>query len=438
MGSRSALIRYIQTDERSASPLCLLRRIHDEFQRWRSSRRPDRLSRTIRGRCATPQERNAEIIRQWSLLRDIESRSDCTVDQLAETYDVCTRTIRRDLNALESAGFPLYQEPRPAGGHFWRLSGKPFRKLPDTAFTMSELCAFWANRTRLTTTGGSPIDRDLNSALEKVARSLSPHMKAYLDKLAAVVSSKPGAEPGGGGRGHGANVDLLVKATVDHRRVEMVYHSFSSRRVKTYVIEPHRLTFTTGGIYLYAYVPAYRQMRTFALQRIRQLRTLLETFNPVEVDGDPYAGSLGPYAGGTVERVEVEFSPAVAPYIEEREWHKSQTLERLDDGAVVLRLDVAIDFPLRSWILGFGHHARVLRPSRLAVEILEEHEEAREQYAPRMPFEADAAAAVGQQAAWLPFAPAGVAVRSQRPPREPSAPRPTAAPRRPGARRATR
>jgi predicted DNA-binding transcriptional regulator YafY len=301
------------------------------------------------------------------------------------------------------------------------------------------LCAFWANRTRLTATGGSPIDRDLNSALDKVARSLSPHMKAYLDKLASVVTSKPGAGAAGDGRAHGANIDQLVKASVDHRRVEMVYHSFTSRKVKTYTIEPHRLTFTTGGIYLYAYVPAYHQMRTFALQRIRRMNTLAETFDPVLIDDDPYKLSLGPYAGGKSEHVEVEFSPAVAPYIEEREWHKSQQLSRLDDGAVVLKLDVAVDFSLRSWILGFGHHARVLQPSHLALEMLEEFEEAREQYAPRMMFDVDAAGAVMDMrpSTLLLFEPSGVTFRSQRPSRELSAPRSTAAPRRPGARRAT-
>lgn len=42
---------------------------------------------------------------------------------------------------------------------------------------------------------------------------------------------------------------------------------------------------------------------------------------------------------------------------------------------------------MRSWILSFGHKARVLAPSKLAARILEELEESREQYAPRMPFE---------------------------------------------------
>ena len=327
---------------------------------------------------------------------------------------MCTRTIRRDLNALQAAGFPLYTEPQAGSEQYWRLSGKPFRRLTETAFTLSELCAFWANRTRLAATAGSPIDADLESALGKVARALSPHMKAYLDKLAGVVACKPGPRGRGDAGAQAKFVDILVRATVDHRRVEMDYHSLSSRRVKTYEIEPHRLTFTNGGLYLYAFVPAYRQMRTFALQRIRKLRTLDATFNPIQVSGDPYEGSIGVYAGGKVERVEVEFSPAVAPYIEEREWHASQQLARQDDGAVVLRLDVAVDVALRSWILGFGHHARVLRPSHLAAELLEEFEEAREQYAPRMAFDLGAPGLDASQTSFLPFAPGVAGTRRRR------------------------
>jgi len=64
----------------------------------------------------------------------------------------------------------------------------------------------------------------------------------------------------------------LVRATLEHRTLEMTYHSFSSRQVKRYRVEPYRLTFGNGGPYLYAYVPAYGQMRTFAVQRIRTLK----------------------------------------------------------------------------------------------------------------------------------------------------------------------
>jgi predicted DNA-binding transcriptional regulator YafY len=354
----------------------------------------------------TPDKRNTEIIRQWSILRAVASAADVTINKLADEHRVATRTIRRDLDALQAAGFPLYSEARTTGQHYWRISSKPFQKFTDTSFTVAELCAFYANRTRLAATGASPIDPDLQSALQKVGRALSPHMKAYLDKLTAIITCKPGPAPQGRGdaRAETVSVETLAKATVDRRRIEMDYHSFVSRRVKKYTIEPHRLTFTNGGLYLYAFVPAYSQMRTFALQRIRKLTVLDETFKPGEVQDEPYRNSLGPYSGGRPERVEIEFLPDVAPYIEEREWHPSQQLTGRDDGSVVLRMEIAVDPALRYWVLGFGLHARVLKPSALAANILEELEGAREQYMPSIPFDAESSIPDRSGSMFLPFA----------------------------------
>jgi hypothetical protein len=53
-----------------------------------------------------------------------------------------------------------------------------------------------------------------------------------------------------------------------------------------------------------------------------------------------------------------------------------------------MTLNVCDDRPLRSWILSFGPLARVLAPSQLAQEILEEIQEARERYMPRLMFDA--------------------------------------------------
>ena len=55
--------------------------------------------------------RNAEVIRQWQILREVESaRTGVTIHQLARTTGVTTRTIRRDLTALQEAGFALFDE----------------------------------------------------------------------------------------------------------------------------------------------------------------------------------------------------------------------------------------------------------------------------------------------------------------------------------------
>lgn len=54
--------------------------------------------------------RIAEAVRQWTILREIERRrgAGATIDDFAALCDVTTRTIRRDIQALEEAGFPIY------------------------------------------------------------------------------------------------------------------------------------------------------------------------------------------------------------------------------------------------------------------------------------------------------------------------------------------
>jgi predicted DNA-binding transcriptional regulator YafY len=159
----------------------------------------------------------------------------------------------------------------------------------------------------------------------------------------------------------------------------MRYHSFSSEREKAYAIEPTRLVFAQGALYLMAYVPEYAQVRTFAVDRIKSLSVTEERFEPVESDETVFAHSLGVHHG-TPEHVEIVFEPRIAPYVRERMWHSSQTVRDEPDGRITVTLNVSNDFALRSWILGFGALARVIAPPALAEEIAAECSRVVERY----------------------------------------------------------
>ena len=62
---------------------------------------------------------------------------------------------------------------------------------------------------------------------------------------------------------------------------------------------------------------------------------------------------------------------------------------------------VAVDFALSTWVLSFGPRARVLGPRRLAQVILEQVEDMRANYAPRLP--GLPASRPGQSQKGLPF-----------------------------------
>jgi predicted DNA-binding transcriptional regulator YafY len=318
--------------------------------------------------------RNAEVIRQWNILRAIEASRRATIDALASSQGVTTRTIRRDLEALQAAGFPLFDEVAD-GKRYWRIDTRPFKALADTGFTLSELCALYFSRTLLEVLAGTPFRDDLASAFQKFERALSPKMRQFLDRLPAVLQAKP--EPRR--RPHAARerdvIARVIEATLARRRAAMRYHSFSSGRTKEYLVEPYRIVYADGGLYLIALVPEYEGLRTFAIERIESFSLLEETFEPQEALADEvFQHSLG-INQGPPERVEIEFAPPVSRYVAERLWHPSQRLDERSDGAVRLTLDVCNDWALRRWILGFGGAARVLKPDELASQLKREVEQ---------------------------------------------------------------
>lgn len=329
--------------------------------------------------------RNQEVIRQWQMLRAIAAaRLGITVDALAAEQDVTTRTIRRDLAALERAGFPLYSD-KDDGPTRWKIDPKLLKGL-EQGFTLIELCALYFSRVTLDCLAGAPFHDDLQRAFGRFEQALTPNMRTFLDRIPRVM----GAKRGGGrkaDRQHRERVAQLLEASLDRRKVRMRYHSLSSQRTKDYDVDPHRVVYAEGSLYLIAYVPEYKERRTFAIARIERLQIRDEHFpEPRDLGADVFPHSLGVHSGPP-ERIEVEFSARVAAHVAEREWHPTQKVRPRPDGTVRMELQVSNDWALRRWILGFGAAARVIAPSSLAESILDELDDARAQYVPRLDLE---------------------------------------------------
>ena len=323
--------------------------------------------------------RNQEVIRQWRVLHALESsRHGVSIDALANEVEVTTRTIRRDLAALQEAGFPLYDE-RDADGHVrWRIDGQILKGL-ETGFTLAEMCALYLSRNLLESVAGTPFQRDLTNAFGRLEKMLSPRMRQFLDRLPSVLAAKPGPRARGDASAP-ALVQQLLEATLHFRVTRMRYHSVSSARVKDYLVHPYRLLFAQGGMYLLAYVPEYDDVRTFAVDRIASVSLEKQTFTPRQAVGeDVFANSLGVNTGPAAP-VEIRFDAKVAPYIRARVWHASQQIRDDAGGDVILAMDVCHDWALRSWILGWGAFACVVSPTSLAREVAADLEAARGRY----------------------------------------------------------
>jgi predicted DNA-binding transcriptional regulator YafY len=326
-------------------------------------------------------ERHGEIVRQWRILLALEGRARgmTLADVKAAAGDgVGERTIRRDLDALAQAGFPI-DTGKLDGKTVYTLNREVFRGVAASGFSLSEICALYLSRTLLAALAGDPFRDSLNSAFDKLTDALPPALWRFVDRLPGALGAKEAVvNPRVPGAARLA--DILMAAILAHHRLRMRYHSFASQQVKDYTVEPYRLAYAQGALYLFAFVPEYGEMRTFAVQRIERAAPLDERFDPRESgSGAVFPDSLGVFSG-TPERVVVEFSAAEAPYIRERSWHPSQRLDELADGRVRLTLGVVIDWGLEAWLLGFGPAVRVVEPPALVARVLSKLDAARAQY----------------------------------------------------------
>ena len=177
--------------------------------------------------------RNDQVTRQWHLLRTLEaSREGVTLQALVDgrpaEFSRHPRTIRRDLEALEAAGFPLLTE-RVDGRVVWKLL-EGFRRVPSLSFSPTELMALTFSRGLLRPLEGTQLQAALDSALAKAAAALPAPAHGYLRQLDGLFAI--GLGPHTSYRAHRETIDKLTDAIARGRTVQLRYFS-ASRNIAT-------------------------------------------------------------------------------------------------------------------------------------------------------------------------------------------------------------
>lgn len=77
------------------------------------------------------------LVRQWILLRTLCARHyGATVKEMAAEMEVSEKTIRRDLETFQTAGFPIREKVEEFGRKKWHVDADPSR--PGLSFTFDE------------------------------------------------------------------------------------------------------------------------------------------------------------------------------------------------------------------------------------------------------------------------------------------------------------
>ncbi len=317
--------------------------------------------------------RNDQVSRQWHLLRRLEGSRGVTlqelVDGLPEDFPKNSRTIRRDLEALSEVGFPLYTE-RANGQTRWKLM-EGFRNIPALGFSATELMALVFSRNLLRPLEGTEIQASLSSALTKAAAALPPQGHEYVRDMEKVFSV--GLGPHKSYRQHKETIDPISQAISQAKTAQMRYFSASRNTTARREVDPYRLWYAAGGLYLIAYCHLRNDVRMFSVERIRSITLTDHPYQlPLGFDVEEYVQDALMVMRGRRIDVELLFSKTAAAWVKDKLWHPSQQTSLSRDGRLRMALKVADTDELVGWILSFGSQVRVVGPDKLRQKVKEE------------------------------------------------------------------
>jgi len=310
-------------------------------------------------------------------------RYGATVKEMAGEMGVSEKTIRRDLETFQQAGFPLEETVGEFGTKRWRVNAE--RSLPGLSFAFDEAIALYLARHLMEPLAGTPFWGAAQRAFKKIRSTLGDGALEYIENFGGMFhQTMVGASD------YSKKTELIDELMVgieDGRAVFLTYQSLRATEPVTYDVFPYGLTYHRGSLYLVGWAPGHDEIRHWKVDRIAPAElTPVHFQRPEDFDlHEHLASSFGVFHGEGQVHVKVRFSPTVARYVTESKWHASQHLTPEKDGGVLAEFDLGHTEEIKRWILSFGRHAEIMEPESLCRNIACEVDSMKEQYSADRP-----------------------------------------------------
>jgi predicted DNA-binding transcriptional regulator YafY len=274
--------------------------------------------------------RGDQLARQWRILQSlIASRSGKSAADLAQELEYHWRTVYRDLEALQLAGFPIYTD-RVEGKNLWSVLDSARHNIPIPYFS----------RGLMTVLKDTVFYESLESFFQKIKATLPAETIQYLDRIeeSFEVGSKPYKHYGQ----LRDSIDAISEATVQRKIIEIDYFTMSRKEKTRRKVAPYKIWFFDGAFYVVGNCGLREDIRIFALDRIKSLNLTDETFDmPEDFKVEDFMQTSFGVFQGKPQDVRIRFAAEIAGYISEKTWHQTQKIEPQKDGSIIFEARVA-------------------------------------------------------------------------------------------------
>ncbi|WMJ86496.1 helix-turn-helix transcriptional regulator [Anaerocolumna sp. MB42-C2] len=282
-----------------------------------------------------------QVNRLFEIVYILLNKNYITAKELAEHFEVSVRTIYRDIDVLCQSGIPIYTSKGKGGG-------------------IGLLDNFVLNKSVL-----SKVEQeDILSALQGLSATNYPDLDKVLNKLSNLFGTKQNnwieVDYSDWSDNQKEKFNQIKTAVLQKKVLQFDYYSTYGERTRRET-EPLQLWFKNRTWYLKAYCRAKSDIRTFKLNRMKNLNVLNDTFTR-EMPLDQ-SGMLNVTSVTNMVTIKMKIS-ATQAYRVYDEFDENQIHKEKKDSFIV-----TFSFPEDEWVYGyilsFGNYAEVLEPVRI-------------------------------------------------------------------------
>lgn len=278
--------------------------------------------------------------RLFEIIYILLERKKVTAKELAEKFEVSTRTIYRDIDLLSASGIPIYAVKGKDGG---------ISILDNYVLDKSLLSEEEQNQILFSIQAMKKINgQDEKDILNKMSRLFNRKVYDWIK----VDFSNWGKEVLQEKR-----FDMIKTAILNKRLVEFIYYNTNGDETKR-IVEPLQIWFKDKSWYLIAYCRVKNDYRIFKMARMKELKLCNEYFER-EIPNEYEDKSID--FKTILLKLEISNKLAYRVYDE----FENEEITKNKDGNFIIK----VQYPENEWIYGyilsFGEYIKVISPENI-------------------------------------------------------------------------
>ncbi len=292
------------------------------------------------------------LMRVGQMLKLFLEKERVTTATLSREFHTTARTIQRDLAFLKQCGFPVTE----AGPGVYKLDKDIFRNFE--LFDENELSLIVALKCAVSQLG-QPIRKAADEVFNRLYQATGNQpVYIHVDESVPLDTRL---------------MNRLLKAIRNRRRLS--FHYVSNKNSHPATVDPYRIVHYDGFWYLVAKEDGTGIVKRYALDKLKDLKMLPESFPAVPANLDELLRRSA-NIWFTEERnleVLIEVNPKAADYFKRRKIFPTQEIkETRPDGSLIVSLKVGHFGEVRETLKMWLPNVRILEPERLRKDLFTE------------------------------------------------------------------